>query len=167
MWLLNIFFCQIASDSPVLPNPNITQTNSTHLTLLWSPPFLWPGQRINHYHVLFTTKRECILTEYRVNSNYSDEIVSLTINHPICAEFEILVSAIGNDASELRAFNISGQFIPPSKKHTLLWVISDSNNGLLIIVSDAILKIINISVYFAAANGQPAMIEVYIQVLRT
>ena len=27
------------------------------------------------------------------------------------------------------------------------------------------LKIINISVYFAAADGEPAMIEVYIQVL--
>ena len=107
--------------SPISPNPSVIQTNKTHLTLLWSPPFLWPGQRINHYHVLFSTKRECVLTEYRVNSSYSDQIVSLTINHSkrpiLCVEFEIYISAIGIDASELQTFNISGQIMPPSKNH--------------------------------------------------
>ena len=126
----------IVPGSPVSPNPSVTQTNSTHLTLLWSPPFLWPGQRINHYHVvvLFSTKREYVVTEYRVNSSYSDQIVSLTINHSesqiLCAEFEVFVSAIGIDASELQTFNITGHIMPPSKNHTLL--MSDTNiNGLL------------------------------------
>ena len=102
---------------------------------MWSPPFLWPGQRINHYHVLFSTKRECVLTEYRVNSSYSDQIVSRTINHSkspilLCVEFEVFISAIGIDASELQTFNITGQILPPSKNHTLL--MSDTNiNGLL------------------------------------
>ena len=47
--------------------------------------------------------------------------MSLTINHskgPIsCAEFEVLVSAIGIDTSELQTFNITGQIMPPSKNH--------------------------------------------------
>ena len=92
--------------------------NTTHLTLLWSPPFLWPGERINHYNAFFTTKSECILTECRVNSNYSDQIVSLTINHnkiQMCTEFKVFVFAIGIDASKLQTFNVTGQIMPSSK----------------------------------------------------
>ena len=96
--------------------------NTTHLTLLWSPPFLWPGERINYYNVFFTTKGECAHTEYRQKSNYSDQIVSLTVNHneaQMCTEFELFVSAIDTDSSVLQVFNVTGLIMPSSKNHFL------------------------------------------------
>jgi hypothetical protein len=55
--------------------------------------------------------------------------VSLAINHDeslVCAEFEILVSAIGIDGSELESFNVTGEIMPSSKNHSLL--ISNEKN---------------------------------------
>ena len=86
--------------------------------------------------MLFSTKSKCSSTEYILDSNYSDEIVSLAIRHSesptLCAEFEVLVSVIGINASELQTFNITGQIMPPSKNHMHILLISDSNiNDLL------------------------------------
>lgn len=100
------------------------QMNATDLlTLSWSPPFLWPGERILHYNVLFTTERECIVAEHRVNSNYSDQVVSFTrrINYnesPMCSEIKFYIFAIGIDTSvQLQAFNATKWIMPSSKNH--------------------------------------------------
>ena len=111
--------------SPVAQNPTIDYERLTnHITLLWSPPFLWPGERIHHYNVIFAIKRQCTITNYWVNGDYSAETVSFTrrINHdiPVCTEFEFFISAISIDTSEqLQTFNVTG-WIKPSSKNTLL-----------------------------------------------
>ena len=99
-------------------------TNHT-LTLLWSPPFLWPGQRINHYNVIFVIKGQCTITNFLVYDNYStSEIVSFTreINYeeiPLCAEFEVLISGVSIQTSEqLQTFNVTGLIMPSSRNNS-------------------------------------------------
>ena len=70
-----IFFL---SADPLIPsNPNLVN-NATHVVLLWSPPFIWPGYRIAYYNVSVTTRNKGSTAYYRVNSNvdYSNPIVS-------------------------------------------------------------------------------------------
>lgn len=67
--------------------------------------------------MIFSTKRGRNLTEYEVNSNFNDEIVSIAINHnesPVCTEFEVFIFAIGIqfDASMVQTINNVGQIIP-------------------------------------------------------
>lgn len=64
------------ADSPISPNP-MTVENSPHLTLLWSPPFLWPGHRIQLYNVSFAIDGG--INTYLVKSSYTSEMVSLTV----------------------------------------------------------------------------------------
>ena len=50
------------ADPPVSPNPILVK-NATHRTLMWSPPFLWPGQRIQLYNISVTNNE---IVEYRM-----------------------------------------------------------------------------------------------------
>ena len=50
------------ADPPVSPNPILVK-NATHRTLMWSPPFLWPGQRIQQYNISVTSNE---IVEYYV-----------------------------------------------------------------------------------------------------
>ena len=111
--------CIFSVGSPVTPNPTI-QSNSTHITLLWSPPFLWPGKRIHHYNVFFTSKTQYTFTYYQVNSSYNDQVVSLTKkinqNESLCTEIVFFISAFDISASEqLQTFITSEQIRPSSK----------------------------------------------------
>ena len=101
-------------DSPILFNPTL-EKNATHLTLLWSPPFLWPGERIQYYSISFTNKSDSSITYYRVNSSYSNQVVQFTrqIQMLMCigAEFMFGISAISTSKS-LQVFNVTGQILP-------------------------------------------------------
>ena len=112
----------IPSGSPLTPNPTIRR-NVTHITLLWSPPFLWPGKIISYYNVSFTDKTRGISIYYRVNYS-SNEIVpfSRRIHQSesliICTEIVFSISAIGA-LEQLRTFiaTDSQWIIPSSKNH--------------------------------------------------
>ena len=61
--MLNLF-----ADPPILANPKLVN-NATHLILLWSPPFIWPGHRIAYYNISVTERNEGSISHYRVNSS--------------------------------------------------------------------------------------------------
>ena len=100
---------------PISPNPKLAK-NATHVTLLWSPPFLWPGNRINYYNVSLTYNRDGRLTSYLVNGTYSVKVETLTweIRSLTCTSTHFLfsVSAISHLNSSLQVFNITEQLSP-------------------------------------------------------
>ena len=78
----NHWFNNSHVESPISPNPSL-ERNVTHLTLLWSPPFLWPGHRINLFNISITntccyTDENDGDTEYHIrNSSYDTELLSI------------------------------------------------------------------------------------------
>ena len=69
-------------------NPSIIR-NATHATLLWSPPFLWPGHRIEYFNVSITNNSNTIADTtavyYLVNdsSYYDATLMIYPVNVPI------------------------------------------------------------------------------------
>ena len=107
------------------PNP-ILVVNSNHMTLQWSPPFLWPGHRIQQYEVHCARDDENISTRY-VSSSYLDEIVSLSSplsslhqseNLLLCQNVKFNISAIDDvETEQLTPANVSYWiWVPPSCK---------------------------------------------------
>ena len=59
----------------------ISMKNSTSLTVSWSPPFLWPGHRIEHYDILFVRQGiDRDITFHRESGNYTSEVVAVTMD---------------------------------------------------------------------------------------
>ena len=105
------------TDPTTSPNPSI-EKNSTHITLLWSPPFLWPGRRIQYYNISFVNKTDGSIAYYRVNSTFSDQLVIFTrmiYQNEKCTETEIefTISAVGVSGLLVPVFN-STEWILPS-----------------------------------------------------
>ena len=65
----------VITGPPVSPNPLLSK-NDTHLTLMWSPPFLWPGQRIQHYNIIATDNG---------NRRVEHRILDTLITNPVIA----------------------------------------------------------------------------------
>ena len=67
----NILLITITGPS-VSPNPFLGK-NATHQTLMWSPPFLWPGQRIQQYNISLIQNNEIV----------GHHILDTSLTHPI------------------------------------------------------------------------------------
>jgi hypothetical protein len=67
----------VCADPPISPNPSISQ-NATRFTLLWSPPFLWPGQRIQHYNITVTNDGDgSIAYHMMVNTTSTNPLIEV------------------------------------------------------------------------------------------
>ena len=108
--------------SPIQVNTSIdSEVTPTHLTLMWSPPFLWPGERISQYSVIIlATIMHCqhTITDHWINGNYSDQIVSFaqSLEIPLCTDnIDIFVSAISTSAEHLSTYHVIGQSLSSSE----------------------------------------------------
>ena len=101
------------SQSPYIIN------DSTHdqLSLLWSPPFLWPGERIDYFNVSFMNKSDGSIEYYKVDSVFSDQVVNLTVvinPNETCttAEIKFCISPVSVSGQLLRERNVTGWITP-------------------------------------------------------
>ena len=96
--------------SPLSPNPELVK-NNTHVAVHWSPPFLWPGRVIEYYNVSLVLESDGSVYSERVNSTFSDPLVSYT--QPIssesffCASFTFYITAINSSGSAFQTFSIT------------------------------------------------------------
>ena len=61
---------------PISLNPYLVK-NATHRTLMWSPPFLWPGQRIQQYNISLFQNNERV--EHRMlDTSSTNTIITVT-----------------------------------------------------------------------------------------
>ena len=102
----------MTADSPLSLNPSIFK-NGTHLILMWSPPFLWPGYRIQHYNISITNKSDGNIAHYMVDSSVTNSIVTsslhLNILHMLsCTAIIFSISPIDGSVLEpMQTVNIS------------------------------------------------------------
>ena len=105
------------SESPIFPNPSIsTQSNCTLFLLRWSPPFLWPGHRIQSYDITVAdTSNDSSIDLDMLNATFNDTIVSYVypihnIQSQVChTEFLFGVTATNDYAEILSTFYVQGQ----------------------------------------------------------
>ena len=112
LYLSSCMFCS-STESPLPANP-VVITNTTHVTLSWSPPFLWSGEAISHYDISFIrNKDEETVTHHLMNHTYSDSVVSysrrITDEIATCSEVMFVITAVGKSAlsAPLKTYNIS------------------------------------------------------------
>lgn len=95
---------------PLTSNPSVSK-NSTHLTLTWSPPFLWPGHAIQYHNISFSNNTDGSITYHTVASVYSDGTVAYTRQIPTevltCTEITFGVSAMNTSGFTLETFVVS------------------------------------------------------------
>ena len=107
-WLY--FFQILHADSPLSHNPVLIK-NTTHVTVSWSPPFLWPGQPIEYYSVSLDLESKGSVFSQRVNSTFSDRIVSYTLPMPAeslsCSSFIFYITAANSLGSVFQTYNIT------------------------------------------------------------
>ena len=104
--------------SPISPNPFILK-NASSFTLLWSPPFLWPGWRIQHYNISVTDTNDGDIAHHMVNTTSTSPLISLPLpvgfssgkfNALSCMTFRITPVCDGtpSNSDPVQVFNISG-----------------------------------------------------------
>ena len=84
----------------------------------WSPPFLWPGQHIDHFQVRVRNLTDGSAMLDRVNATYKDNLVSY-IKHitrqqvQMCTELLFLITAIDTNDRPLsfKTIKITGKSI--------------------------------------------------------
>ena len=109
-------------ETPLIPNPLITNPNKSSVLLKWSPPFLWPGSVIDHYLVSVVAAEESD-TFYHVNATFSDAVVSFlkTSGNATeirnCNEILFCISAITDNGTELASFTVVGGYLPSIIHH--------------------------------------------------
>ena len=109
----------MCAGSPISSNPSIAK-NSTHFILLWSPPFLWPGQRIQHYNISMTNTYNGSIAHHMVDTTSTNPFVTVsfpmglsslqfnTQNILSCSKITFSISPIdGTTAEPMQTFNIS------------------------------------------------------------
>ena len=108
----------ILPDSPVSPNPSLSNLNATFILLRWSPPFLWSGSTIAYYN-MSVTNMNGDSDFYRVNTSFDDAIVSFSLvanqsqTIEFCDQLTFMISPITKDNDmTLKSFVIIGGFIP-------------------------------------------------------
>ena len=116
--IISFFLYYMIAGSPILSNPSISK-NATHHTLMWSPPFLWPGHRIQHYNVSMTnimSNGSILIVHYRVDTSITSPIVTASfpmswslINDMLsCTKFTFSISPIDGSVLEpMKTFNVS------------------------------------------------------------
>lgn len=67
------------TEPPISPNPSFVR-NATHLSLILSPPFLWPGHRIDFYNISVTQGTNGNTDYYNMNSTYDAKMVTFTLD---------------------------------------------------------------------------------------
>ena len=95
-------------------NPLISKT-ATHVTLMWSPPFLWPGQRIQDWNITVTNKNDGNTSHHILNSSFTDPIISfsmswscLQLSTMTCTEIIFSISPVSEAAPKvMQTVNIS------------------------------------------------------------
>ena len=105
--------------SPVSPNPSISK-NDTHLILLWSPPFLWPGQRIQYYNITLIIDDDGSIAHHMVvNTTLTNPLIEILFpprlsslqfnaqNTPSCITFAISPVSDGSASQLVQTINIS------------------------------------------------------------
>ena len=126
----NILFGFLTIELTLSPNPSL-ERNTTHLTLLWSPPFLWPGNRIQYYNITFTNRSTGSISYSRMNSTYNDQIVTFAreIQIQICSstELKICISAISS-VELLESFCVADRLLP-LRKQVLISIYEHILNG--------------------------------------
>ena len=113
--------CPRDPDSPLSVNPAI-EINDTQLTLLWSPPFLWPGQPIHYFSLSVINNTDAITSLYRINTTFSDRIVIFALKLDqgqiqdilTCTKMTFTISAFAaSDVSLPQSFSLSKWILPP------------------------------------------------------
>ena len=97
----------IIAGPPISENPLISKT-ATHVTLTWSPPFFWPGQRIQHYNITVTNKNTGNSSHHILNSSFIDPIISfsmsisyLQLSTMTCTEVIFSISPVSESAPKV------------------------------------------------------------------
>ena len=105
----------ILLEPPITFNPTLVR-NTTHVTLLWSPPFLWPGHRINYFNVSYTminlgSRKNAY---HRINGSQGRKIMSFTLDvvkpsqsELYCIYITFNISAFENLSESLQTVNVS------------------------------------------------------------
>ena len=106
----------VLPDSPVSPNPSLSNVNATFILLKWSPPFLWSGSTIAYYNISVTNMNG-ESDFYRVNTTFNDAVVSFSLvanqSQTICDQLTFMISPITKDNDTiLKTFVTIGGFIP-------------------------------------------------------
>ena len=104
----------ISAGLPISENPLISKT-ATHVTLMWSPPFLWPGQRIQRYNITVTNKNTGNSSHHILNSSLIDPIISfsmsisyLQLSTMTCTEVIFSISPVSESAPKvMQTVNVS------------------------------------------------------------
>ena len=98
-----------------MQNPFIMKPNASSILLKWSPPFLWPGRSIHHYNVSIDRPSRKMMFYY-VNATFSDAVVTFlkVSDNPteIWRCYEIKISAIADNGTELSTFTVVGVYLP-------------------------------------------------------
>ena len=111
-------------EPPFSPNPLLENHNSSSVTLNWSPPFLWRGELIDYYIVsVLNESGNCV--EQRVNTTFSDVIVSFTstsenANILSCEKLTFTIEAVRRPLTEatsgpkpnLTVYTVFGGYLP-------------------------------------------------------
>ena len=114
--LINTIYNYIHADSPISPNPSVTiQTANPSLLVKWSPPFLWPGQRINHFNISIRNISSDLISHRIVNTTFSDTLVTFSKfiepeQREHCSEIEFAVSAVAKDGGTLQPFTVKSGY---------------------------------------------------------
>ena len=103
-------------ESPISPNPLLEAKSATRLVVKWSPPFLWPGHSIEYYNISVTNPSNVNTTYHRVNTTYSDALVSFPFSSQVnqnCMEFLFVISAVkkqSDSEEDLEDISVVGGF---------------------------------------------------------
>ena len=167
----------VPTGPPISPNPNLVK-NATHVSLLWSPPFLWPGHRIKYYNVSLTYNSDERETSYFVNETYSTKVATLTweIRSLTCTSTQVIfsITAINLNLS-LQEFNITEQLSPLGKVLVDMYTVITIMKGLAhwfrisfplllyYVAPEFASSAINVSILFEA-NGTPRWLQAVVQV---
>jgi hypothetical protein len=107
--------------SPVYPNPSLSNINATFILLKWSPPFLWPSGSSIAYYNISVTNVNGESDFYRVNTTFSDAVVSFSLvsnqsqSIEFCDPLTFVITPITDSEDNdtpLKSFVAIGGFIP-------------------------------------------------------
>ena len=83
--------------------------------MIFSPPFLWPGQRITYYTLLVRDTGNDVVLEDRINATFGDTVVTFThvLDHSqrqSCSKLVFVVSALSESDELFKPFNVTLEY---------------------------------------------------------
>ena len=103
---MNLIICISHAGSPLSNNLMLLKNNG-YVEVQWSPPFLWPGRAIEYYNVSLVLESDGSIYSERINSTFSDPLVSYTQPSLSCTSFTFYITAITSSGSAFQTFNIT------------------------------------------------------------